>query len=227
MGTQPNSTLESIMQTKRMRMAVLLLRLAALAAFVGTAASAQVDVAKSLSHTDIGVSVYGAFSGATSGNNVVESPSNSAGGMIELRHIVNPIFGYEGTYSFNRGNQNYTSCPSPFTPLCEQIPVLANAHEVTGDWVASLKIANLRPFALVGVGFLFDVPVSGQTGTTINTKPLFVYGAGLDWGLLPHLGIRGQYRGNLYKAPDLTTAFTSTGAFTHTAEPMIGAYFRF
>lgn len=227
MGAEPNSTLESIMQTKRMRTAFIWLGWIVLAAFAGTAARAQADVARSLSRTDIGVSIYGAFSGATSGNNVVESPSNSAGGMIELRHIVNPIFGYEGTYSFNRGNQTYTGCPSPFNPLCEQVPVLANAHEVTGDWVASLKVANLRPFALVGVGFLFDVPVSGQTGTTIDTKPLFVYGAGLDWGLLPHLGIRGQYRGNLYKAPDLTTAFGSTGAFTHTAEPMLGAYFQF
>jgi hypothetical protein len=191
------------------------------------AAGAQTDAARAISRTDVGVSLYGAFSGTTSGNGVAESPSNSAGGMIEVRHIVNPIIGYEGTYSFNRGNQTYTVCPSPFNPLCQQFPVLANAHEVTGDWVASLKIANLRPFALAGVGFLFDVPAGGQTGTTINTRPLFVYGAGLDWGLLPHLGIRGQYRGNLYEAPNLTTAFSSTGALAHTAEPMIGAYFQF
>lgn len=65
-----------------------------------------------------------------------------------------------------------------------------------------------------------------QNATTSDTKPVFVYGVGLDWGLLPHLGLRLQYRGNLYKAPDLTTVYTSTGAFTHTAEPMIGVYFR-
>jgi hypothetical protein len=191
------------------------------------AAFAQAEAARAISRTDIGVSLYGAFSGATTGNNVQQSPSNSAGGMIEVRHIVNPIFGYEGTYSFNRGNQTYTSCPSLFNPLCEKIPVLANAHEVSGDWVASLKVSNLRPFALAGVGFLFDVPASGQTGSTISSKPLFVYGAGLDWGILPHLGIRGQFRGNVYRAPDLTTAIGSTGAFMHTSEPMIGAYFRF
>ena len=201
--------------------------LIAFLALSSVAALAQADAARVISRTDLGVSLYGAFSGATTGNNVQESPSNSAGGMIEVRHIVNPIIGYEGTYSFNRGNQTYVSCPSPFNPLCEQIPVLANAHEVSGDWVVSMKVANLRPFALAGVGFLFDVPVGGQAGTTINTKPLFVYGAGLDWGILPHLGLRGQFRGNLYKAPDLTTVFTSTGAFTHASEPMIGAYFRF
>jgi opacity protein-like surface antigen len=109
---------------------------------------------------------------------------------------------------------------------------------------------NLRPFALAGGGILFDVPSNGKATTTTitvcsgnpvcnaaqmttstsststTTKPVFVYGAGLDWGLLPHLGLRLQYRGNLYKAPDLTKLYTSTSAFTHTAEPMIGVYFR-
>jgi opacity protein-like surface antigen len=220
------------MRTKWRHRDFLLIGLAGLMglALLGSAAAnaqTPASAARALSRTDLGVSLYGAFSGATSGNNVLESPSNSAGGMIEVRHLVNPIIGYEGTYSFNRGNQAYSSCPSLFNPLCQQIPVLANAHEVTGDWVASLKIANLRPFALAGVGFLFDVPVSGQASTTINTKPVFVYGAGLDWGLLPHMGLRFQYRGNLYKAPNLTTVFASTGAFTHASEPMIGAYFRF
>jgi len=92
--------------------------------------------------------------------------------------------------------------------------------------VASLKIANLRPFALAGGGLLFNEPSGNQTNTTSSTKGVFDYGAGLDWGLLPHLGLRFQYRGNLYKAPDLTHLYTSTGAFTHTSEPMIGVYFR-
>jgi opacity protein-like surface antigen len=98
---------------------------------------------------------------------------------------------------------------------------------VTGDWVASIHFATLRPFALAGVGVLFNQAVSGQSNSTSSTKPVFVYGAGLDWSLLPHIGLRFQYRGNLYKAPDLTTVFRSTNAFTQTAEPMIGAYFRF
>lgn len=52
-------------------------------------------------------------------------------------------------------------------------------------------------------------------------------GAGLDRGLLPHLGLRLQYRCNLYQAPNVTTLFSSTKTFTHTSEPMIGAYFNF
>ena len=38
-------------------------------------------------------------------------------------------------------------------------------------------------------------------------------------------GLRVQYRGNLYSAPNVTSLFSSTNTFTHTAEPMIGIYF--
>jgi opacity protein-like surface antigen len=230
------------MQTKWMQTTLFLVGLAALS---GAQASAQTDVAASL---------YGAFNGSTTGNNVAQSPSNAAGALFEIRHIVNPLIGYEGTYSINRANQTYDSvstvCPLGVSGSCftTATPVSANAHEVTADWVASLKILSFRPFALAGGGLLFDMPSSGQattttvicgpgpapcvpttssTSTSSATKPVFVYGAGLDWGLLPHLGLRFQYRGNLYKAPNLSKLYTSTGAFTHTSEPMIGAYFRF
>lgn len=181
--------------------------------------------------TDVALSLYGTFSGKTTGNDVVQSPSNSAGALIEVRHISNPLLGFEGTYAYNRANQTYIlspyACPvgdSPCPPTAAAIS--ANAHEVTGDYLVSVKIANLRPFALAGAGLLFNQPASGQTETMSSNKPVVVYGGGLDWGLLPHLGVRLQYRGNLYKAPDLTKVFTSSGAFVHTAEPVIGVYLR-
>ncbi len=207
------------------------------------------SAASAVAQTDVALSVYGAFSGTTTGNGVLQSPANQAGGMIELRHIVNPIVGYEATYSFNRANQEYTNrvlppCPTGFVNCAVPLSaaVANDAHEITGDWVISLKIANLRPFALAGGGLLVNIPANANklscyqlnalcgispAPTNTSTQGVFVYGAGLDWGLLPHLGLRLQYRGNLYKSPELTSAFLSTKAFTHTAEPMIGAYFRF
>lgn len=151
--------------------------------------------------TDVALSVYGAFTGTTNGNGTAQSPSNSAGGLIELRHISNPLVGYEATYSFNRANQVYSArcvvCPVGTLPPCNPpapVPVSANAHEISGDWVASVRLANLRPFALAGVGLLLDVPSGNQSSTDTTTKPVFIYGAGLDWGLVPHLGLRLQYR---------------------------------
>jgi opacity protein-like surface antigen len=179
---------------------------------------------------DAALSIYGAFNGTTNGNGTVQSPSNAAGGMLELRHISSPLFGYDVTYSYNRANQSYYSpavCGSGTSTCDPWKAVSANAHQIAGNWLVSVHAANLRPFALAGVGLLLNEPAGSQTGASSSDKPVFVYGAGLDWGLLPHLGLRFQYRGNLYHAPDLATAFTSTGRFTHTAEPMIGAYFSF
>lgn len=200
--------------------------------------------------TDVAASVYGAFSPTTQPSSLpigtTESPSNAAGVLLEVRHIVNPFVGFEGTYSYNRANRAYSYkpmlvCPAqnpqlPCGPAEKVTSVPANAHEITGDWVFSMKLANLRPFALAGGGVLRNVPTeSTVTGTEITCGPVaedcvpssatfstrtqttgvFVYGAGLDWTLLPHLGLRFQYRGNLYKAPDMVQVFTSLNSFTH------------
>ena len=202
---------------------------------------AAVFVGVARAQTDVSASVYGAFSGKTDGNGVTQSPSNAAGALFEVRHIKNPLVGFEATYAFNRANQSYTSdsavscglpCGNISTFASTHIP--ANAHEVTADWVASFGVLNLRPFVLAGGGLLLNVPSAGEstggnttTSTQTQTKGTLVYGGGLDYGVLPHLGLRFQYRGNVYKATQLSTVFSSSGQFVHTAEPMIGAYFKF
>ncbi len=190
--------------------------------------------------TDVALSFFGAFSNtATSSFILRQTPSSQAGGMIELRHLVNPLIGFEATYSFNRANQNYLFnppydlCPNPACQFSNTVS--ANAHEITADWMPSMKFGSLRPFAVLGVGLLVTVPTGSQTLAQYSPAPLtstnavYVYGAGADWDLAPHLGLRVQYRGNLYKAPDVSSTFMMSGpdAFLHTAEPMIGAYFRF
>jgi opacity protein-like surface antigen len=203
--------------------------------------------AMACAQTDLAGSLYGAFNGATSSEGTAQSPSNAAGVLLEVRHISKPYFGYEGTYAYNRANQGYSLSLNPVCPTsgCSITTgsISAAAHEVTADYIASVKIklTGFRPFALAGGGLLLDVPSSGQEtvcnsttlictqssiSTSTSTKPLFVYGAGLDWGLLPHIGLRLQYRGNLYKVPDMTNLFTSSSAFTRTAQPMIGIYIR-
>jgi opacity protein-like surface antigen len=210
-------------------------------------AFAWLGVASAGAQTDVAASVYGAFSGTTTGNGTQQSPANSAGALIEVRHIANPLLGFEATYSYNRADQTY-SCYLCVTPLAcpttgcvpgPPITVPANAHEFTADWIPSIHIANLRPFGVLGIGALLNVPTSANVAvsggvsdvstlapTQTSTKAVYVYGAGLDWGFLPHIGLRFQYRGNLYKAPDLTNLYGSANSFTHTAEPMVGVYFR-
>jgi opacity protein-like surface antigen len=200
--------------------------------------------------TDVALSGYGAFNQSSSGSTTIQKPSDQAGFLIEARHISNPLVGYEVTYAYNRANQAYATsqpqaCPA-FGCSSSTAAVQANAHEITADWVASLRILNVRPFALAGGGVLVTVPQGGSVTTNVcglltplcsssttaastqtQAKAMFVYGAGVDWTVLPHLGLRFQYRGRVYKAPDLATAFSSTDKFTRTSEPVLGVFLRF
>ena len=199
--------------------------------------------------TDIALSGYGAFNQKTSGNQTTQSPSDQGGFLVELRHISNPLVGYEAAYGYNGANQGYTSVPQAcpaFGCATSTAAIPANQHEVTVDWVVSLKVLMFRPFALAGGGVLVTVPQGGTLTTTTcgpgltpclisttsattrtETKGEFTYGAGVDWTVLPHLGLRFQYRGLVSRAPVVVTAFSSTNQFTRTSEPVLGAFLRF
>lgn len=194
--------------------------------------------------TDVALSGYAAFTGDTTASNVVQHPASQGGYLVELRHIRNPIEGFKINYGFNRANQLYRT-PGTCTVNCTSITasVPANAHEITAEWVVSLHVLNVRPFAFAGGGALITTPrgatarqtICGTACTTSNiitttkndTKGLFTYGAGLDFTVLPHVGLRFQYRGRVNKAPDIVNAFSSTNKFARTSEPVFGVYLSF
>jgi len=206
--------------------------LAGAAAWNGAAACAQ---------TDIAASIDGAFSGTATSGVDRQSPSNSAGGLLEVRRIDSSLMGIEAAYSYNRANQVYSytvpiglPCPPPGGCYARPIAVSANAHAITGDWVVSRKMRNFRPFALAGGGLLLVIPSSGQKYTSTAAEFLFVLGAGLDWKLSSHIGLRLQYRENIYKAPQLLSTEIyplasprPPNVYTYTQEPALGVYYRF
>ncbi len=120
--------------------------------------------------TDVAFSLLGAFSESSNGNGTLQTPSVHAGGLFQLRHIANPLVGYEVTYSYSRANQVYTPVPSNIQTVAAAQPISANANQVTADWVVSLRLLNFRPFALAGVGALITRPVSDQSDTLTSTK---------------------------------------------------------
>lgn len=180
--------------------------------------------------TDVAFSIYEAFTSSTSGNGTDQTPSNGPGGLLEVRHIRKPFWGFEATYSFNRAAQAYTPKLGNCGFLCSNQPIKtsANASEISLDYVASKKFGSLRPFAIGGMGFFITVPAASATNY-LNTvvRIAYVYGGGVDWAFGPRLGMRLQYRGNLYKAPNLSPYFNPTGVFTQSGEPMGGVYYSF
>lgn len=176
--------------------------------------------------SSLAVSAEGSFPSTTEAIYTRQDPFNQAGALVELRHIWNPLFGYEVAYSVNHANQRYTYVGPSTTGPAPQT-VRAYNHEISADWVVSLPLSSFRPFALAGGGVQMFVPAGGQTGTQSDTKAVIVYGAGVDWEVLPHIGLRLQYRGNLYKAPDLAMGFPSTDQLVQSAQPSAGIFLSF
>lgn len=209
--------------------------------------------------TDVAVGALGSVYVQASGNNQIttgnpgvynstERTTSAAGAIVEVRHYFSPVRGVEAAYSWSRANPSY----SMIGPLCNGTvcPVYLNqtaahlsasANEMTVDWVPSHQFSkHVRGFAIAGAGVLLTIPMSGQvtlparnltTGTTTSTNAVFVYGAGLDWLLPRHLGLRLQYRGNVYKAPNVIVTIPAldgnTNSLTHAAQMVAGISYRF
>lgn len=223
------------MQMKWMQAVVALI---GIAAWSGAAAQGQEQAqpgparqaqAESESQIDLGVSGYEAFNQSSSGLGTQQTTTNATGGMFEARYIVKSYVGFEMTYSYNSANQTFSpqtgncafTCANPVTALS------AKANEIGLDYVASKKFGNIRPFLVGGIGFFITAPANSTYEVSTVVRPAYIFGGGVDWGLLQHFGVRAQFRDNLYKAPNLSALYPATGMFTQTIEPMGGVYFKF
>lgn len=197
---------------------------AVLAVLVATALSALPARAQ----FDVAGSYYKTFDTSTSGHGTNQSQAGSSGFLLEGRYLKSTFLGAEIAYSYNPANQNYEPTPGNCGYLCSQQPesVQAYANEVSFDWVPSLKIGNLRPFGVAGLGFVLTNPPGNEYAVNTAVKPAYVVGAGSDFAVSPRFGIRAQLRDNFFIAPQATHAYPATGKFVQLAEPTIGVYFR-
>lgn len=208
--------------------------------------------AHALRNTSVAIGVMGSINSSSTGNGTTQDAPNFGGGFLQVRYLASPLLGIEGSWSAVKASQSYdtitpvaipqftcSTAPCALTPQPVEIPSYAN--EVTADWIPSMRMGHLRPFAVLGAGLLINAPRNGQVTVTLTspqgppvtnifslsatTEPVYVYGGGLDWAMLPHVGLRFQFRGNFYKAPDLSSVYASTDTYTHNAQPMIGIYF--
>ena len=209
------------MRIKWIEIAVVLVAMIALG---GVTAAAQTDIAGSFYATLNG--------GAKTGNGTVQTSPNSEGGLMELRHIQkNPLIGYELSYSYNLANQTYAVQPGCTEFQCYNPPVQGtetvkgNANQVGISWVPTMKIGNLRPFGVAGLGFYINTPSTDIGYLNTAVRPMYILGGGLDWGLMPHAGLRLQYREEMFKNPNLDDRYNTTGLFTYASMPMVGFYF--
>ena len=111
--------------------------------------------------------------------------------------------------------------------------------QIKSRWVALI----VQQVALFAVGVAFVLGVRALTGRTLRnvqdppggfvlgadrqTKAAFVYGGGANIYINEWFGIKGEYRGYVYKQPDFGLDALNSDKFTHTAQPSVGIVFRF
>jgi len=202
----------------RFKSAVWVCAVAALFAFALPA------LAQDGARSEVSVDFTGNFQSQATGLGVTDTPTYSGGFLANYRYHFNRWSAIEVNYDYTRFTQFYAPSGDSLTQ--------SKAQEFTLAYVNTLGVrpgARLKPFVEVGTGALIFSPI--PNGSTVagltDGRPAFLYGAGLDYRLMPRISVRLGYRGLLYKAPDFSVPSQTTNALTNMAEPYVGVAFRF
>lgn len=188
---------------------------------------------------DIGLNAGAVFSKQSSGNGTTLAPTKAGAFIATARVRFSPRSSVEVNYARVKNSQMYVSVAD------YRIQCLIS--EFTGAYVFSfLQSDKLEPFVFGGGGVLVFNPsitqidtIPSSIGARRQTKPAFLYGAGVDYkvfSILPiisksslssKVALRLQYRGLVYKAPGFDVQNLFTGADGHMAEPSVGLVVKF
>jgi opacity protein-like surface antigen len=186
----------------------------------------SVHAQSALRNDDVAVTGLFEFTQTVNGNGITDTPSKAGGGEAAFRHSFHWWLGYEGAYTLTRYHEDYTGV----TGYPEQVfGVQHNQHEFSGSYYVHGPTVLIQPFAFAGVsGVLFSPSLNGGQNVPYQWRPGVNFGAGANLPLLTsHLGLRFEYRGVYYKAPDFGDSYLTTNAMRLTSEPMAGAYIKF
>jgi len=202
-----------------MRKVVILV--ASVVLFLGAGAVAQE------SRSEVSLQGTGFFTKDTSGQGTTQRTTNTGGFLVGYRYNLNRWLAAEGVYGYDRNSQHYFGSTG-FSR------VQANVHQATGGFVVRIPTYHrlrLSPYVLAEGGALVFDPTGNAFGTVPGAQRqatgVFAYGGGADFPLLKHVGLRAEYRGLVYSAPDFGLATLNTNTVTHTAQPSAGLVFRF
>jgi opacity protein-like surface antigen len=188
---------------------------------------------------DIGLNAGAVFSKQSSGNGTTLTPTKAGAFIATARVRFSPRSSIEVNYGRVKNSQMYVS---GVVSGVADYRIQGLISEFTGAYVFSfLQSDKLEPFVFGGGGVLVFNPsitqidaIPSSIGARRQTKPAFLYGAGVDYkvfSILPiiskfslssKVALRLQYRGLVYKAPSFDVQNLFTGADGHMAEPSIG-----
>jgi opacity protein-like surface antigen len=196
----------------------------AFALFVAVAVSATSAFAQVENPSQISIQGIGLFTKSLKDQDPSYGADKSGGFLAGYSYQFDRNFGVEGNYGFSRNTQNYNA-------LNSSTSLQSDIHEATGSlvWHIRTGISHFRPYALGGGGLLVFNPTDKFVvpGADQQTRGTFVYGGGANFDITSKFGIRAEYRGLAFKAPDFQLNSLNTDKFTHLAQPSVGIYARF
>jgi outer membrane immunogenic protein len=172
--------------------------------------------------SEASVQALGSFLKSTNQNGVDQSETNSGGVLASYRFFFDKHSGVEVNYGYARNSVSYGLTGG-------LLGVPTDNHQVSADYIFRLPRKRFSPFFLAGAGALvFDPRQGAATGATVQTRPAFVYGGGIDLNLTSRIFLRAEYRGFVFNSPTYdTAALSGLDRTTHLAEPSIGFGYRF
>jgi len=199
----------------------IVIMIASVALLLGVSAAAQE------SRSEISLQGTGFFTKDTTGQGTTERSTNAGGFLIGYRYHFNRWLAAEAVYGYDRNTQQY------FAPAGLS-RIQANVHQATGGFIFRVPAPakfRISPYVLAEGGALVFDPTGNSFGSGAGAQRqatgVFVYGAGADYPLFKHVGLRAEYRGLVYSAPDFGLTALNTNTTTHTAQPSVGFVFRF
>jgi outer membrane immunogenic protein len=174
-----------------------------------------------------GSAVFGkSVSSTTSG--LTLSPADAGAIFGTVRYHFNHLSAAELNIGHSANSQIFERAPDTFK-------IRTTITEFSADYVLTpLQGRRLEPFLFAGAGALRWYPqnqyINGNSsffGAYTQTSLAFLYGGGADYRVWRRLGLRMQYRGLIFRAPDFTVPDFFISAKGHMAEPSVGLVVKF
>jgi hypothetical protein len=181
---------------------------------------------KDVDNRDVAVLGFGQDTSQTNGNSIRNGTTASGGGMLSFRQSPRWWAGYEVSYGYTKYTDTY---------YYATYRVDHNSNELTLAYLMkSPAYSGFHVFGTLGAGVIALQP--SESGGTVTyfpgspasqTLPVFVYTIGVERRVTARLGVRIQYRSDVYKDPDFKEPALDTMHLRSTAEPGIGVYYHF
>jgi opacity protein-like surface antigen len=174
----------------------------------------------------------------------IQGTSASAGVLGTFHQSFGRWLGYSVNLGYSRFTENYSQ-GTEFIPNPSYVPHLnptssfargsigTNMYELTGAYlVQGPRAKHFDTFAQLGGGVLSFLPTQDPSPYAVQFRPTMVFGAGMNYKLSKHWGLRAEYRGLFLKNPDFNGergigSVPTSKLFTVTNEPTISIVYRF